>query len=100
MPRPPQIERHITHTRCYCRCMYIPTLQIYGKILEIPRVQTSTLKQLDFLRKKYDDKDNHILEIERYQVIESYCMMDEITFLKGSNLITEETILFDSMLNS
>lgn len=80
--------------------MYIPTLQIYGKILEIPRVQTSTLKQLDFLRKKYDDKDNHILEIERYQVIESYCMMDEITFLKGSNLITEETILFDSMLNS
>lgn len=80
--------------------MYIPTLQIYGKILEIPRVQTNTLKQLDFLRKKYDDKENHILEIERYQVIESYCMMDEITFLKGSNLITEETILFDSMLNS
>lgn len=79
--------------------MYIPDMQIYGRIFELPRIQTNSDKQLEMLRKKYDDADNHILEIERYQVVESYCVMDEISFIKGSNLITEETILFDSSLN-
>jgi len=96
LARPPEVTRHITHTRCICKCLYKPTKMIFGKYVELQRIVTDNKRQLELCRKYEENTDIVILAIDSYKIMESFIKQTERDFLNHATEVLSEQVLFDS----
>ena len=96
MARKPEVTRHVTHTSCVCKCLNKKTGQIYGKILEAPRINTNVYRLLQKIRYLYETDEVRVIEIESFKVVESFVRYPELEFLLRAPQIVSQTVLFDS----
>lgn len=96
MARPPVVTRHVTHTRCIVKCLHIPTKTLYGRYVDLSGIVTVYAKQKEKCRKIVENADNRVIDIESYQVLETFAMQTDTDFIKKATKILSQQVLFDS----
>lgn len=87
MARPPQVTRHITFTRCVCKCFQTTTGTICGIVIDLERIVTDRKKMLQRCRKIAEKDGIRVLEIEDYSHREAFVLQTEIEFLHNGKIL-------------
>lgn len=87
MARKPAVTRHITYTRCTCRCVDVKNRQIFGKYVNLQRIVKDRRKQLEKCRKVLEKGTIHILQIEEVKYLQSFAVQSEIEFLESAHIM-------------
>lgn len=96
MPRAPNVTRHVTHTRCICRCVHKYKGFIFGVQCDLPRAVTNSRRRLELCRKILENDYCRVLCIEEYKIMETYASMSEVDFIKNATNILSQEVIYDS----
>ena len=92
MARPPQVTRHITFTRCVCKCFHTTSGTICGIVIDLERIVTDRKKMLQKCRQVAEKDGIRVLEIEDFSHKEAFVLQTEIEFLHNGKILAIQDV--------
>lgn len=96
MARPPQVTRHITFTRCVCKCLHTTTGAICGVVFDLQRIVTDKKKMLLKCRDLAEKDGLRVLEIEDHKYMEAFVLQSEVEFLHHGKILASKEITVET----